>query len=161
MGQSDEPPRGVFAPATPAPARDAGTAAPQRNFSVSTEERMRAVIAGLPAYIRRLRAIEDLEEAIVRALVRKGDAGARASLDVETCMRESFPMRSLEKLHDLVERHNRYYPIEANLPMRPGTGEWVDRGGAIWRPRAPVSVDDLVVRALGAVTWRSESRKSR
>jgi hypothetical protein len=135
--------------------KDRATAAPPRNFSVSTEERVRALVSGLPAYVRRLRAIEDLEDAIVSALARKGDAAARAGLGLEDRMRASFPMRSLEKRNDLVERHNRYYPIEANLPMRPGTGEWLDRNGAVWKARAPLSVDDLVARALAAMGGKS------
>jgi hypothetical protein len=42
------------------------TAAPQRNFDLPTDERIRAIVAGAPAFARRLRAIEDLEAAMVR-----------------------------------------------------------------------------------------------
>jgi hypothetical protein len=113
-----------------------------------TEDRARALIAGLPAYVRRLRAIEDLEEKIVAELVREGEVAMRGGLDAEAGMRASFPTRWLDKLNDLIERHNRYYPVEANLPMRLCTGEWVDRGGAPWKARAPMMNDELIARAV-------------
>jgi hypothetical protein len=127
--------------------REQSTAAPQRNFSLSAEERIRAVVAGPPAFLRRLRAIEDLQEAIVRVLVEKGAKAAAAGLDAEQAMRGAFPAASHRTLCDLVARHNRYYPIEANLPMRRTTGEMVDRDGAPWRPRPCVSVEEFIARA--------------
>ena len=39
----------------------------------------------------------------------------------------------LARLNDLIGRHNRYYPIEANLPIDVRTGRLLDRG-APWRP---------------------------
>ena len=42
-----------------------------RNFSLTSEERVRAIAAGPPAHMRRLRAIEDLEEGIVRVLAQR------------------------------------------------------------------------------------------
>jgi hypothetical protein len=129
--------------------QEPSTAAPQRNFSLSTEERIRAMVAGPPAFMRRLRTIEDLEEAIVRVLVEEGAKAAGAGLDPEQEMRGSFPTASHRRLSDLVGRHNRYYPIEANLPMRPRSGELVDRDGAAWRPRRCLSVEEFIARARG------------
>jgi hypothetical protein len=111
------------------------TAAPARNFTIATEDRVRAVVAGPPAYVRRLRAMEDLEAAIVRIL---------ASGQLE---REAIWL--LEQLNDLVSRHNRYYPIEANLPIDPRTGELLDRNGRHWKPLPTLSLDELKGRATG------------
>ena len=96
------------------------TAAPSRNFTLATDERVRALVAGPPAYLRRLRAIEDLEGAVARALGSEEHQGRARAL--------------LAKLNDLVSRHNRYYPIEANLRIDPRTGELIDRDGRPWRP---------------------------
>jgi hypothetical protein len=126
------------------------TAAPQRNFTLPTEERVRALVSGPPAFVRRLRAIEDLEEAILRALVYRAVLAAGAGLDAEQELRHAFPVRSHKKLSDLVACHNRYYPVEANLPMRLRTSEIIDRDGAAWRPRRCLSVDEFVARALRA-----------
>jgi hypothetical protein len=105
------------------------TAAPDRNFTLATEERVRAVVAGPPAFVRRLRIIEDLEAAIARLLA-LGEHERQARW-------------LLERLNDLVSRHNRYYPVEANLAMDPRTGELVDRDGKHWKPMPARALDDL------------------
>jgi hypothetical protein len=52
----------------------------------------------------------------------------------------------LASLNDLVDRHNRFYPIERNLPSDPRTGAVVDHGRA-WRPLDRVTVDRLRAQA--------------
>jgi hypothetical protein len=44
-----------------------GTAAPPRNFTITIEQRMVALVAGVPAYIARKRRIEDIEEKLRRS----------------------------------------------------------------------------------------------
>lgn len=130
------------------------TLSPQRNFTLATEDRVRAVAAGPPAFVRRLRAIEDLEEGIVRVLVeqcRKARDAGVAPENLAALAREAAPMRALERLNDLVSRHNRYYSVEANLPMVPRTGELVDRTGDPWRPMVPRSLDELFLRAVARI----------
>jgi hypothetical protein len=127
------------------------TAAPQRNFTLGTEERVRAVVGGPPAFARRLRAIEDLEESIVRAIVELCETSRGATADLEARVRAGVPGGAIERLDDLVRRHNRYYPLEANLGMHPRTGEMLDRTGRPWRPMSARTLDELVVRALDRV----------
>ncbi|HEX8792816.1 MAG TPA: hypothetical protein VF765_17845 [Polyangiaceae bacterium] len=105
------------------------TAAPERNFTIATEERVRALVAGPPAFVRRLRVIEDLEAAIVRLLASGQHERQAAWL--------------LERLNDLVSRHNRYYPVEANLAIDTRSGELVDRDGKRWKPMQARSLEDL------------------
>jgi hypothetical protein len=124
------------------------TAAPQRNFSLGTDERVRALVGGPPAFARRLRLIEDLEEGIVRAIAELC-AKVGAGVDLEAHARAAAPVKAIERLNDLVRRHNRYYPVEANLAMHPRTGEIVDRTGRPWRPMPPRTIDELVARAVG------------
>jgi hypothetical protein len=112
------------------------TGAPDRNFTLATEERVRALVAGPPAFTRRLRAMEDLEAAIVHLLA-SGE-------------REAHARWLLDRLNDLVSRHNRYYPIEANLPIDPRTGELLDRDGRHWKPKPARSLEDLRRRAATA-----------
>ena len=45
-----------------------GTAILPRNFTVTTDERVRGIVHGLPAFVRRRRRIEDLEEELVVAV---------------------------------------------------------------------------------------------
>jgi hypothetical protein len=119
--------------------------APQRNFDLPTGERVRALVAGLPAFVRRLRAIEDLEAAIVRGFVAEGSGEGEGELDFPRARAKAH-----EALRTLVAHHNRYYPIEANLPARLPTGELLDRDGKPWKPRHCPSMDELAARAAVA-----------
>jgi hypothetical protein len=118
-----------------------------RNFTLSTEERVRAIAAGPPAHVRRLRAIEDLEEGIVRVLAQRYVEARALDVDPDAYARSRAPGRAIERLADLIERHNRWYPIEANLPMHPRTGELLDRSGLPWRPLRARDLSHLLARA--------------
>jgi hypothetical protein len=124
------------------------TGAPPRNFTLTIEERVRAIANGPPAYARRRRAIEDLQEGIVRVLVERCTEAAAEGVDPEARARACTPSRALERLNDLVVRHNRWYPIEANLPIHPRTGELLDRNREPWRPLRAITLDELVAQAL-------------
>ncbi|MCS7006506.1 MAG: hypothetical protein RMM28_07335 [Thermoleophilia bacterium] len=51
----------------------------------------------------------------------------------------------LEELNDLIDRHNRWYPIEAQLPMDPTTGDFVLVNGRDYR-RPRIDVGWLLAR---------------
>jgi hypothetical protein len=114
------------------------TVAPPRNFTLSVEERLRAYAQGPPGYIRRRRRIEDLEARLVQKL-------AAAAAPVEASSSAEI-VAELSLLNDLIARHNRYYPIEANLPIDVRTGRLLERG-APWRPLPSVTPADLLARA--------------
>ena len=114
------------------------TVAPPRNFTLSVEERLRAYAQGAPGYIRRRRRIEDLEARLVQKL-----AAAPAPVDAASSPEIAA---ELALLNDLIGRHNRYYPIEANLPIDVRTGRLIERG-APWRPLPPLTAADLLARA--------------
>jgi hypothetical protein len=113
------------------------TVTPPRNFTLSLEERLRAYAQGVPSYMRRRRRIEDLEARLVTKLAAAATpAEMAASADV---------VADLALLNDLIDRHNRYYPIEANLPIDVRTGRLMDRG-APWRPLPFLTAADLLAR---------------
>jgi hypothetical protein len=119
------------------PTQLSDTAAPSRNFTLSLEERLRAYAQGVPSYIRRRRRIEDLEARLLEKLAASAtpvDAAASAVFAAE-----------LAQLNDLIGRHNRYYPIEANLPIDVRTGRLTERG-APWQPLPSVTLADLLDR---------------
>lgn len=78
------------------------TASPARNFTLTTAERVQAIVQGVPAWSRRLKRIEDLTADVVQLHI------AGKERDVK---------KRLVELAQLVEAHNAYYPIEANLPF--------------------------------------------
>ena len=118
-------------------ARPVATAVLPRNFTLTTEERLRALAAGPPPFALRLRKIEDLEAAVLRSIAELG-AGAGAL--------PPRVLREVERLNRLIDDHNRYYPIEARLPTDVRTGRLLDWGEP-WAPRPPVTVEALVAAA--------------
>jgi hypothetical protein len=112
--------------------------APPGNFKLSVEERLRAYTQGPPGYMRRRRRIEDLEARLLdKVAAAEAPAVTASSAEVEA---------ELALLNDLVARHNRYYPIEANLPIDIRTGRLIERGEP-WRPLPPVTAAALLARA--------------
>jgi len=128
--------------------RDKETLSPARNFTLDASELARALTAGPPAYMRRLRAIEDLEQGILRSLVERiGEAQAEGQPDVDVRAHAAALRDAIGRLEDLYRRHNRFYPVEANLPIDLCTGELRERHGGRWQPTRPPTLDDLVSRA--------------
>ena len=106
-----------------------------RNFSQTLAERVRAQ-EGVPAYIRRKRQIEDWLDAALAALAAHEDPS-------EHGLRSLASVLDLARVNDLIDRHNRYYPIEANLPIDLRSGELLERGQR-WRPMASITVESLL-----------------
>jgi hypothetical protein len=111
---------------------------PQRNFRLAFEERLKAFVSGVPAYIRRKRLIEDLVDAKVQIL---RDLKTRGGSDDD--VRAKAEAFDLGRINALVDRHNRYYPIEAQLGLDPRSGATLDRGEP-WRPLDPVTPGALL-----------------
>jgi hypothetical protein len=150
MGEREkETPAGVKGP------RDGAivsTFAPARNFTIPLAARVRAA-AGPPAYAVRKRRIEDLEDELLVA-VRDMLATSRRSqgeLPLEIVRRmfeaDRSVSRRLRELTSLVAAHNRYYPVEANLPLDPKTGALLERGSA-WKPLPAPCVEAFLARAV-------------
>jgi hypothetical protein len=123
-----------------APAGD--TAAPARNFTISAEARIGALISGPPPYAVRLRKIEDLESDVIAALCACERAGA-SSIPIAVA-------RRIEEINNLIRDHNRFYPVERNLPIDAATGELLDMGEP-WRPRSALTIDGLRTQARARV----------
>jgi len=121
----------------PEPSTAADTVAPPRNFTLSIEDRLRAYAQGAPGYIRRRKRIDDLEDRLCAKVAAASDPRALVAT-------EDF-LTDLALLNDLIERHNRYYPIEANLPVDVRTGRLLERGTP-WRPLPSLSPQDLLAR---------------
>lgn len=132
------------------------SADPPRNFSLPTEERIRALTIGVPAWSARKKRIEDMEEDFVAKLVALFDE-AIAKGATESAGRELMTRRAhaidLKKLGSLVADHNRWFPIEANLPMDPATGGYLARGRR-WTPEPEPSHAAILARAEAILASR-------
>jgi hypothetical protein len=78
-----------------------------------------ASLGGPLPYMTRLREIARLIAAHEAAL-----AAARAEVRDDAAWRELAAAWHFGEVNDLIERHNRWYPVEARLPMDPRTGDY-------------------------------------
>jgi hypothetical protein len=80
-----------------------------------------ASLGGPPPYMGRLREIARLTAEHERALAEEyGRVGADPGAWYELALQWDFG-----EVNDLIDRHNRWYPAEARLPMDPMTGDHV------------------------------------
>jgi hypothetical protein len=106
-----------------------------RNFSSSVEGYARS-IAGPPAYVQRLRQIEDETADHLSRLESARDELDREHSDPDERDRRWRALAarwSFHAVNDLIEKHNRWYPTEARLPMNPRTGDFVPVAGKPYR----------------------------
>jgi hypothetical protein len=133
------------------------SADPPRNFSLPAEDRIRAIAIGVPAWSARKRRIEDTEAGLVDALVALFDANLAAGAatdDARARMRSRAASIDLAKLRALVAAHNRWFPIEANLPIDPASSRYLVHGRP-WTPEPEPAHDRLVARAEAAIAARA------
>ena len=103
-------------------------------------DRYLASLGGPLPYMQRLRQIDDaIEEHATRlahAYAERRDADA---------WRRIAERWDFGEVNDLIDRHNRYYPIEARLAMDPRTRDYVKVGGRSYR-REPLDADWILAR---------------
>ena len=126
---------------------------PPRNFTISLEDRVRAMAAGAPAYARRKRRIEDALARYERTLRDVAEACMLAGADDETLVRTVTTRAhrlDIAKTNELSASHNRYFPSEANLPLDPRTGAYLHMGEP-FRPEPLIDVGSLVAGVISAL----------
>lgn len=123
-----------------------GSIDPARNFTIGTDERIRALTIGPPAYAVRKRKIEDTEEkwvddlvALRAALVALG----RTEAQIDDALRAKAARFDYAKLNALVAIHNRWYPVEANLRIDMRTGGYLVYGRP-WREEAEYTAERIL-----------------
>lgn len=94
-------------------------------------------MGGAPAWATRLKRIETLTESLVDALKSDWHALAWEHRKQPHAFALAWQARlehvETSLINELIRRHNRYFPAEANLPMSPGTGDYIGWGGRDWR----------------------------
>lgn len=136
------------------------SADPARNFTLSVDERIRALTVGVPAWSARKRKIEDDQRRFLRELVELHDellAKGKTANEIELALVAAATALDLAMLNELVRSHNRYYPIEANLPMD-RRGNYLVYG-RVWLPEEPYSAERLVSLARAHVEDRTRRGK--
>jgi hypothetical protein len=134
------------------------SADPNRNFTLSVDDRIRALTIGVPAYAARKRAIEDDEAHFVSELVTVHDTLAergKSVSEIELALASAATRFDLARLNARVEAHNRYYPIEANLPLD-RRGRYLVYG-RVWEREQPYTPARLVALARASIDRRDDA----
>ncbi len=137
---------------------------PRLRGAPSSPDSYAASLGGPLPYMQRLRAVEeeraDHERRLENAWRRladecRGNAGDFARRWAGVAARWVFL-----SVNELIERHNRYYPAEARLPMDPRTGDFALVGGKPYRveplderwvfERFPGSLDEALAYGAAA-----------
>lgn len=117
------------------------------NFRLTLAERLRG-LEGLPSYLSRLRRIEESIERFVQRLRHLAQHARAAWPEDDVTATEVFFSSAyrldLSPLNGLIDSHNRYYPIEANLGIDVRSGRYLDGEGRPWRKLARIRLDDLL-----------------
>ncbi len=109
-----------------------------RNFRPDAGSYFASLGGPLP-FMARLREIELLTEEHEQRLA---EAYAETTPERWPALVECW---SFTEVNELIDRHNRFYPIEARLPMDPRTGDYVLVNGRPYR-RQPLDVSWIVKR---------------
>ena len=107
-----------------------------RNFR-PTEQTYLVALGGPLPWMRRLREIEDAVERHERRLEeawREAAAGSRGDAEAfaESWLAVAGAWR-FDEVNDVIDRHNRFFPAEARLPMDPRTRDFVLVNGKPYR----------------------------
>lgn len=117
-----------------------------RNFRPGADAALRA-LGGPLAWMRRLRTIELLIAEHEARLQEAWNELRAAHPDEEfaAAWRDLAARWSFDDVNDVIERHNRYYPIETRLAMNPRTGDFVPVNGRPYT-RDPLDADWILAR---------------
>lgn len=122
-------------------------------FRLTLDERLAGAAGGPPAWSLRLKSIEEWDRMIEDTLTAEArelnaqDLSAREHTRVWEAKLDGI---DLGRINDLIDQHNRYYPIEANLPSDPITRLFM-RGTEPFRPLEHKSRE--WIRARFPVAW--------
>jgi hypothetical protein len=118
-----------------------------RNFRPGADSAIRA-LGGPTVWMRRLRTIEE-ERARHEAAIGEAWLALAAEADGSEAFarewREIAHRWSFAQVNELIDRHNRYFPAEAGLPMDPRTRDFVKINGRSYL-REPLDADWILER---------------
>ena len=119
-----------------------------RNFVPEADSYVASLGGPLP-YMQRLRAIHDEAEEHEARLERRwrelADECRGDEAEFSRRWRRHAERWNFTAVNELIDRHNRWFPIEARLPMDPRSGDYALVGGEDYR-RAPLGADWILAR---------------
>lgn len=156
----------------PTPGRERNLSEHVPSSLISLQDRVKALaVGGAPAWSRRLKRIHDLTNAVTVRLAEEWRATASAARGDRARFAAAWTRHAeaydFAEVNELIARHNRYFPAEANLPMDVKTLDYVAFGGGDYRRHAldaawilgqfPPDLDAALAQPTGRHTSRSNS----
>ncbi len=121
---------------------------PQANFTISLENKVKSMF-GPPHYATRARRIENITQKLIEDLAVEHENMKQEYDDRPEVFarkwQELIASLELDDLNELIEKHNQYYPMEANLQIDPETGAPL-AGAVPWEPKKKITVEELLKR---------------
>ena len=134
-----------------------------RNFRPDADAAIRA-LGGPTIWMRRLRAIEDeldRHEAELREAWRELASDVPGQAEFARLWEERARTWSFARVNELIERHNRNFPVESQLPMDPRTRDFVKLNGRSYE-REPLDERWILSRfPADAATATADRRRRR
>ena len=126
--------------APPTPGRERNLSEHVPSSLISLQDRVKALaVGGAPAWSRRLKRIHELTQAATALLREEWHAQAKAARGDAARLADRWRARAeghdFAEVNELIARHNRYFPAEANLAMDVKTLDYVAFGGGDYRRR--------------------------
>jgi hypothetical protein len=143
-------------------------------FGRPTAEAYLAATRGPLPYMLRLREIEQRTADLEASLHDTWQAFAVGQADDPDRFRNEWiayaDALSVDELNDLIDRHNRWYPVESGLPMDPRTGDYALVNGRDYRldpldaawvlDRFPADLSSVTLHAVSSFPPRDTSLRA-
>ena len=143
-------------------------------FGRPTAEAYLAATRGPLPYMLRLREIEQRTADLEASLRHAWEALAGGQVDDADRFRSEWLAHaealSVDELNDLIDRHNRWYPVESGLPMDPRTGDYALVNGRDYRldpldaswvlDRFPADLSSVTLHAVSSFPPRDTSLRA-
>ena len=119
---------------------------PQMVMKIPMEKLVQSMF-GPPKYALRARRIEDKTDKLMKEITTEYiNMVDRFGKDPEIFAqqwKEYIGSLELKELNDLIERHNMYYPVEANLNIDLKTEGFLI-GSTLWKPKEKITIEGLL-----------------
>ena len=119
---------------------------PQFNFTISLEKKVQSMF-GTPKYAARARRIENITQQLMEDLSCEyehmtNQYGENPEIFAQK-WKELIDSLELDEINQLIDKHNKYYPVEANLQIDPDTGAPL-LGSSPWKPTEKITQAELL-----------------
>lgn len=116
-------------------------------FTYTLEERLKGM-SGVPSWVRRAKELEDAEDHFWKQVEARWKSLQEADMlpgEFARAWSQEAQHLDFARLQALVDHYNEFYPIEANLPINPITGQYM-LGEQPFQPKLAPTLSEVLGR---------------